>query len=131
METRIREIRAERGWTVRRLAEKSGVDKNTISEVERGKRKPNPITMHKLAESLGVEVQDLFPLERPRQHDPRVEVAGAFFVPVDEGEEQTVHFHFVRLFEEGEPVLQAMREASPAEAAKIREQLEKAGRESV
>ena len=64
METRIREIRAERGWTVRRLAEESGVDKNTISEAERGKRKPNPITMHKLAQALEVEVRDLFPLEK-------------------------------------------------------------------
>lgn len=61
METRIRDIRAERGWTVRRLAEESGVDKNTISEAERGKRNPNPITMHKLARALGTEVADLFP----------------------------------------------------------------------
>ncbi len=65
METRIREIRAEKGWTVRRLAEESGVDKNTISEAERGKRNPNPITMHKLAKALEVEVRDLFPLGQP------------------------------------------------------------------
>jgi transcriptional regulator with XRE-family HTH domain len=59
VETRIRQIRAERGWTVRRLAQESGVDKNTISEAERGLRNPNPITMHKLAGALGVEVSDL------------------------------------------------------------------------
>jgi putative transcriptional regulator len=64
VETRIREIRAEMGWTVRRLAEESGVDKNTISEAERGLRKPNPITMHKLARAFGVEVADLFPLDQ-------------------------------------------------------------------
>lgn len=61
VETRIRQIRAERGWTVRRLAQESGVDKNTISEAERGLRNPNPITVHKLAGALGVEVSDLFP----------------------------------------------------------------------
>ena len=71
METRIRDVRAERGWTVRRLAEESGVDKNTISEAERGKRNPNPITMHKLARALGVEVRELLPLgpaPLPEQH---------------------------------------------------------------
>ena len=80
METRIRETRAERGWTVRRLAEESGVDKNTVSDVERGVRNPNPITMHKLAEALGVEVVDLFPkaqqapqpLEQPPMASPEV-----------------------------------------------------------
>ena len=80
METRIREIRAERGWTVRRLAEESGVDKNTVSDVERGVRNPNPITMHKLAEALGAEVVDLFPkaqealrpLEQPPTASPEV-----------------------------------------------------------
>ncbi len=80
METRIREIRAERGWTVRRLAEESGVDKNTVSDVERGVRNPNPITMHKLAEALGAEVVDLFPkaqeapqpLEQPLMAGPEV-----------------------------------------------------------
>ena len=62
VETRIRDVRAERGWTVRRLAEESRVDKNTVSEAERGLRKPNPITMYKLARALGVGVRDLFPL---------------------------------------------------------------------
>lgn len=61
MESRIRVTRAERGWTVRRLAEESGVDKNTVSELERGVRNPNPLTMHKLARALDVEVADLFP----------------------------------------------------------------------
>ena len=80
METRIRETRAERGWTVRRLAEESGVDKNTVSDVERGVRNPNPITMHKLAEALGVEVVEIFPkaqeaprpLEQPPTASPEV-----------------------------------------------------------
>ncbi len=80
METRIRQIRAEKGWTVRRLAEESGVDKNTISGAERGLRNPNPITMHKLAGALGVEVADLFPkaqeasrlLEQPPTASPEV-----------------------------------------------------------
>jgi transcriptional regulator with XRE-family HTH domain len=76
VETRIRETRAERGWTVRRLADESGVDKNTISGAERGLRKPNPITMHKLAEALGVEVGDLFPKVRstpPLEDAPSLE----------------------------------------------------------
>jgi transcriptional regulator with XRE-family HTH domain len=72
VETRIRQIRAERGWTVRRLAQESGVDKNTISEAERGLRNPNPITMHKLAAALEVKVADLLEeVEAPKILRPR------------------------------------------------------------
>lgn len=38
--------------------------------MERGVRNPNPITMHKLAEALGVEVRDLFPLEHAPLEQP-------------------------------------------------------------
>ncbi len=65
---------------MRRLAEESGVDKNTISGAERGLRNPNPITMHKLAGALGVEIADLFPkaqeaplsLEQPPTASPEI-----------------------------------------------------------
>jgi transcriptional regulator with XRE-family HTH domain len=57
----LRHIRAERGLTLRDLAQASGVSKDTISEIERGVRKPHPTTVGKLAKALEVEVADLYP----------------------------------------------------------------------
>ena len=75
-----------------------------------------------LEERRGIPLAEREPLE------PGIEVVGAFFVTVEEGEEQTVEFHYVRLFEEGEPILKAMRKATPDEEAAMRKELEKAGR---
>ncbi len=55
----IRRLRAEKGLTVRELAEASGVNKNTISDLEHGLRKPRPVTLGKLAVALGVPVEAL------------------------------------------------------------------------
>jgi len=75
-----------------------------------------------LEERRGVPFAEREPLE------PGIEVVGSFFVPVEEGEEQRVEFHYVRLFEGGEPILKAMRKATPDEEAAMRQELEKAGR---
>jgi len=61
--TRLRVLRAERGLTVRQVAEISGVAKETISQVERGERHPYDRTLAKLAHAYGVPVEDL--LEEP------------------------------------------------------------------
>lgn len=42
--------------TVRELAQASGVNKNTISDLEHGLRKARPVTLGKLADALGVPV---------------------------------------------------------------------------
>src|SRR5215207_5903364 len=72
-----------------------------------------------LEERRGIPLAEREPL------DPDIEVVGSFFVP---GEEQRVEFHYVRLFEGGEPILKAMRKATPDEEAAMRQELEKAGR---
>jgi transcriptional regulator with XRE-family HTH domain len=61
--TRLRVLRAERGLTVRQVAELSGVAKETISQVERGERHPYDRTLAKLAHAYEVPVEDL--LEEP------------------------------------------------------------------
>src|SRR5215216_2832940 len=62
-----------------------------------------------LEERRGIPLAEREPLE------PGIEVVGSFFVPVEEDEKQTVEFHYVRLFEGGEPILKAMRKATPDE----------------
>ncbi len=56
---RLRVLRAEKGITLRTLAERSGISKDTISEIERGKRRPRVSTIMSLAEGLGVDPQTL------------------------------------------------------------------------
>jgi transcriptional regulator with XRE-family HTH domain len=61
--TKLRVLRAERGLTVRQVAELSGVAKETISQVERGERHPYDRTLAKLAHAYDVPVNEL--LEEP------------------------------------------------------------------
>jgi transcriptional regulator with XRE-family HTH domain len=152
----IRRLREEKGWSQAKLAGAADMGTSGISQIETGARNPSAVTLSKIAEALGVEVGDLFPKEQPRLLDARTlegqpaptlkledlpeeartqlaerGYSDAYFVPLEEGEEEdvvTLEFRYVRLLEGGEPILKAMREASPAEAAKIREQLEQAGR---
>jgi transcriptional regulator with XRE-family HTH domain len=61
--TKLRVLRAERGLTVRQVAELSGVAQETISQVERGERHPYDRTLAKLAHAYEVPVEAL--LEEP------------------------------------------------------------------
>src|SRR5215212_6377068 len=56
--TRIRE---ECGLSQQGLADASGVNKATISQIEHGRRSPNVETLEKLSDALGVGVADFFP----------------------------------------------------------------------
>jgi transcriptional regulator with XRE-family HTH domain len=55
--------RLERGLTLRGAAKLTGVSKETISELERGMRKPHPPTLYKLAQGYEAKVSDF--LEEP------------------------------------------------------------------
>jgi len=152
----IRRLRKAKDWTVAQLAVYADMSPSAVSQIETGRRSPTAASMAKLAKALEVEVRDLFPLEQPRLLDAftfggqpaptfRLEdlpeeartqltergFSDPYFVPLEEGEEEdtvTLEVRYVWLLEEGEPILKAMREASPEEADKIRQQLEKAGR---
>jgi len=60
---KLRVLRAERGLTLRKAEELTGVDKDTLSKIERGLRHPYDVTLSKLARGYGVPVEDL--LEEP------------------------------------------------------------------
>lgn len=53
-------IRAEKGYSDRRLAEKSGISKSEINNIENGKRSPTLDTLKKLADALGCRIEDLY-----------------------------------------------------------------------
>ncbi len=60
---RLRLLRAERGWTLREAAPRLGVTPGTLSELERGVRHPQDVTLAKIAKGYEVPVADL--LEEP------------------------------------------------------------------
>ncbi len=60
--------RARQRLSIQELAERSGVNAHTISEMERGVRKPRAITVAKIADALGLTPEDLLgkaPAPRP------------------------------------------------------------------
>jgi transcriptional regulator with XRE-family HTH domain len=58
----VRRRREELGLTGAQLAVRAGMAPSTVSQIETGKRSPSSISVVKLADALGVEVGDLFPL---------------------------------------------------------------------
>jgi transcriptional regulator with XRE-family HTH domain len=66
---RVREIRAERGWTVRVLANLTGVTSGFISQIENGQVTPSVANLVNLAKALEVQVGELFDaLPNPNHH---------------------------------------------------------------
>ena len=65
----LRRIRAQRQLTLRALSEKSGVSKETISDIERGIRTPQTLTLGKLAAALDVDINDLI----EEQYSPKAQ----------------------------------------------------------
>ena len=64
---RLKALRAERGWSIRRLAKEANLSPATVNEIELGKRRAQDGTVAKLTAALGVERADLiFPPEQVR-----------------------------------------------------------------
>lgn len=55
----IRKIRLEKGWTQELLSFEAEVNKNYISDLERGARNPTLKILEKIANALGVDIVDL------------------------------------------------------------------------
>ncbi|MEJ5203566.1 MAG: cupin domain-containing protein [Anaerolineales bacterium] len=57
---RIRKLRRERGFSLRALAKRSGLNVNTLSMVENGKTSPSVSTLQQLAQALDVPIVSFF-----------------------------------------------------------------------
>jgi transcriptional regulator with XRE-family HTH domain len=55
---RLRELRTAKGWTQGELAEKAGMSKAGVADLEQGRREPSWATVLALAEALGVACDD-------------------------------------------------------------------------
>lgn len=62
---RLKELRAKAGMSQYRLAQVSGVAKQTISQLEKGDTDPAWETVRKLARALGVSISEFDPPDPP------------------------------------------------------------------
>jgi transcriptional regulator with XRE-family HTH domain len=60
----VRRIRLKKGWTQEHFAEVSGISQQYISSLESGRRNPTVVTLHELAQALGVSPVDLLKTEK-------------------------------------------------------------------
>jgi transcriptional regulator with XRE-family HTH domain len=63
----LRRIRVRRGLTIKDLQERTGVNRGTISRAERRERTPLPPTLQRLADALGVEIEELMEEETSKE----------------------------------------------------------------
>lgn len=63
--SRVRDGRTERGWTLDELAERSGVSRRMVINVEQGASNPSIATLLRLSHALGVGLPALVDVERP------------------------------------------------------------------
>jgi transcriptional regulator with XRE-family HTH domain len=56
---KLKELREDRAFSVRDLAKEAGVSTDTITSLEKGRRKAWPRNVRKLATALGVEPREL------------------------------------------------------------------------
>jgi len=64
---RLRQLRQERGKSMRALARASGLSTNALSMIERSRTSPSVSTLYKISEALEVPITAFFRLEPPRQ----------------------------------------------------------------
>lgn len=64
---RLRELRQERGLSMRALARNSGLSANALSMIERGRTSPSVSTLYKLADAMGIPITAFFREELPRE----------------------------------------------------------------
>jgi transcriptional regulator with XRE-family HTH domain len=66
--SRLRQLREERGQSLRALARRSGLSTNALSMIERGRTSPSVSTLYKLSEGLEVPITAFFRTLPPRQN---------------------------------------------------------------
>jgi putative transcriptional regulator len=64
---RLKEMRELHGWSQKKLAEESGVSRDSISNYETGQREAWPATAKRLADALDADIEEL---ARPKESAP-------------------------------------------------------------
>ncbi|HGM6985559.1 helix-turn-helix domain-containing protein [Serratia marcescens] len=57
---RVRELRKERGWSQEEFADRCGLDRTYVSGIERGVRNPTLLSINRISECFGININFLF-----------------------------------------------------------------------
>lgn len=60
MKTRLRELRAERGWSQAELAERLGVSRQTVNSIETERYEPSLSLAFRIARLFGKTIEEMF-----------------------------------------------------------------------
>ena len=60
MKNRLKELRAERGWSQAELAERLDVSRQTVNSIETGKYDPSLPLAFKIARLFGLSIEAIF-----------------------------------------------------------------------
>lgn len=60
MENRVRELRADRGWSQSELGERLGVSRQSINAIEAGRYDPSLPLAFRMAELFGLPIERIF-----------------------------------------------------------------------
>lgn len=63
--SRLRELRVAKGWSLDELCRRSGVSRSHLWEIEARRRSPSVEIGRKIANALGVTLDELFPESEP------------------------------------------------------------------
>lgn len=63
MQILLWEIRTEKRFTLMQLAQKSGIGKSTLNNIENGRVSPTLLQLETIAIALGVRITDIFDSE--------------------------------------------------------------------
>jgi transcriptional regulator with XRE-family HTH domain len=114
---KLRVLRARQGLTLIEAAERIGIGRDTLSDLERGRRHPVMPTLAKIADGYSVPVEDL--LEEPAPIGPKAAAPSRSEQPSEWAREQGARLHgmdpeewsrFVASLETPEDVTEALRE---------------------
>lgn len=57
----LRKLREEKRWTQEKLADEAGMHFTYIGQIERGRRNPSLVNLHRLAKALKISAGQLLP----------------------------------------------------------------------
>ncbi len=60
MTNRLRELRAERGWSQQDLAEQLGVSRQSVNAIETGRYDPSLPLAFRIADTFGLTIEEIF-----------------------------------------------------------------------
>lgn len=73
--------RAERSWTLDRLAAESGVSRSMLSEIERGDSNPTFATLWNITQAIGIEIHELMADAEDRTETDAIELTSPTLTP--------------------------------------------------